>query len=700
MSEKNNDGRKATWIWYPGDFEIRLHEKASVRRRARGVMYPAYWRLDRHYSNVRFRYTYETAQEERIAIAAEGTFSVYLDGKDNYRSNAEALTLPAGWHELVVSVFNDAEMPALYIEGETVNTDSAWEVNSYQNDWVPAASWTFDSPDDRPSKFRLAVAAQEPKTIDFRDGYPLLDFGKETFGYLQFHSITGEGTVRIYYGESLEEALSPEECVSLDRFDASDAAARAQGGVYALEEGRAFRYAWIHADKGVRWERVSLLYEYVPLEYRSSFECSDPKLNAIWEMSLYTLHLNTREFFLDGIKRDGWVWSGDAYQAFLMNYYSFFDLDVTRRTLVALRGKDPVTMHINTILDYSLYWFISLYDYYLYTGDFSFIRQYYDRAVSLMEFCLAQRDGEGFIVGRPQDWVFVDWADLDNSGAVSTEQLLFARSLEAMSLFASLMEDAASASAYGALAEEVKEAALRAFWDEVKGGLLHHRVDGVTKPALTKHANMFALLYGYLSPERRRSVIRSVMLNPDAPRIKTPYMRFHELAALCESGEHDYVRREMLDYWGGMIDLGATTFWEEYDPSQEGGEHYGMYGMPFGKSLCHAWGASPIYLIGKYFLGVAPTSPGYATFRVAPNLGGLAYMKGTVPTGEGRISVEMDRSSIRVEASSGTGVLTFASAAPPACSEGEARARGDGTYEVSIEPGITYVIAYEAATIP
>jgi hypothetical protein len=29
-----------------------------------------------------------------------------------------------------------------------------------------------------------------------------------------------------------------------------------------------------------------------------------------------------------------------------------------------------------------------------------------------------------------------------------------------------------------------------------------------------------------------------------------------------------------------------------------------MYGRPFGKSLCHAWGASPIYLLGKYYLGV------------------------------------------------------------------------------------------------
>jgi len=695
MGQETNQ-REATWIWYPGDFEIRLHEKMSVVRRTRGVMYPAYWRLDRHYSNVKFRYAYESDREERITIAAEGTFSFYLDGKDNFRSDDSVVTLPAGRHEISVSVFNDVEAPALFIDGPTVRTGSSWEVTSYQNDWKPAGSWTFDDPGRPPSRFRLAVAPLAPASVEIRDGYPLLDFGRETFGYLQFHNVTGSGTVRAYYGESMAEALSPEECVTLDRFEAADAAARGDGGVFTLDDAKAYRYVWIHADPDVRWDRVTMLYEYVPVEYRGSFECSDPRLNEIYEMSLYTLHLNTREFFLDGIKRDRWVWSGDAYQAFLMNYYSFFDLDVTRRTLVALRGKDPLAMHLNTILDYSMYWFISLYDYYLYTGDSEFVRQYYDRAVSLMDFCLKQRNEEGLVEGRPQDWVFVDWADFDNSGAVSTVQILLVRSLEAMSLFASLAGDGGASVSYGALAEEMKATTFRLFWDDVRGGLLHHRVDGETKETLTKHASMFAMTFGYLSPERRDAVIRGVMANPAVPRIRTPYMRFHELAALCESGAHDSVREEMLSYWGGMIELGATTFWEEYDPSLADDEHYGMYGVKFGKSLCHAWGAGPVYILGKYFLGVAPTSAGYATYRIAPNLGGLTHMKGTVPTGSGRVTVEMDRQTIRVESTFGAGVLVFVSAERPVCGEGEVRACGNGRYEVSIEAGRSYRVSYQA----
>ncbi|PYY25333.1 alpha-L-rhamnosidase-related protein [Paenibacillus illinoisensis] len=694
--EQEINPNSAVWIWYPGDFEIRLHEKMSVKRKSRDVMYPAFWRLDRHYSNVNFRFTYDLDQEEQIKITSEGTFSLFLDGKENFRSKDSKTTLPAGRHEITVCIFNDAEMPALFIEGQNVYTSSNWEASSYQNDWMQVGSWKFDSFDQPPSRFRLAVTPQEAVSTVLREGHLLLDFGLETFGYLRFHHLKGTGAVNIYYGESMAEVLSTETCYSLDRFYAEEAREHGEDGLYTLEDAKAFRYVWIHSDPDVSWEHVSMLYEYVPLTYHGSFECSDPELNEIYDMSLYTLHLSTREFFLDGIKRDRWVWGGDAYQAFLMNYYSFFDVDVTRRTLVALRGKDPLVKHINTILDYTLYWFISLYDYYLYTGDFEFIRLYYDRAVSLMEFCLKQRNEEGFMEGRAEDWVFVDWADFNNKGAVSTIQLLLVRSLEAMSTFAEKLDDQAAAGTYGKLADEIKIKTFTCFWDHEKGGLLHHRIDGVTKPTLTKHASLFAMTYGYLTQEQRESIICNVLLHPDVPQIRTPYMRFHEMAVLCEGGQHDQVREQILSYWGGMISLGATTFWEEYDPSLADDAHYGMYGMEFGKSLCHAWGAGPVYLLGKYYLGVVPTSPGYETYRVQPNLGGLSHMKGTVPTGKGTIYVEMDSSNIQVSGTQGIGVLVIYSEEAPASSEGDIRSVSGNRYELTIESGKTYTISYRA----
>src|SRR5690606_948051 len=123
--------------------------------------------------------------------------------------------------------------------------------------------------------------------------------------------------------------------------------------------------------------------------------------------------------------------------------------------------------------------------------------------------------------------------------------------------------------------------------------------------------------------------------------------------------EHQHVIDEILRYWGGMLDLGATSFWEEYDPLQSGREHLAMYGMPYGRSLCHAWGASPLYLLGRYYLGVHPLQPGYEAYAVEPNLGGLDWIEGTVPIGPGEVEVRMEAHYIRVRATYGRGVLRY-----------------------------------------
>ena len=106
-----------------------------------------------------------------------------------------------------------------------------------------------------------------------------------------------------------------------------------------------------------------------------------------------------------------------------------------------------------------------------------------------------------------------------------------------------------------------------------------------------------------------------------------------------------------------MLREGATTFWEKYVPSEKGTQHLSMYGRPYGKSLCHAWGASPIYLIGKYFLGISPTKAGYEEYIVKPTLGGMEWMEGTVPTPFGMIRLKMNREQVSVYSDGGKGLL-------------------------------------------
>ena len=36
------------------------------------------------------------------------------------------------------------------------------------------------------------------------------------------------------------------------------------------------------------------------------------------------------------------------------------DADICHRTMWALRGKDPLLQHLNSIVDYSLYWLLAI----------------------------------------------------------------------------------------------------------------------------------------------------------------------------------------------------------------------------------------------------------------------------------------------------------------------------------------------------
>lgn len=710
---------KATWIWYPGDYEIWLGNKMNNRRTERGAFFPPFWKMDSHYVTVEFSKKLDLQQAEEILIAVEGTYNIKLDGKLQF-GMPERFTLPAGKHSLNIKVWNQATPPALYIKGETVHTDTTWKVTYEDKEWIDesgkasdtsatiymdAGCWNFDEPAERPSQFRLNCqlqAAVEKKDVP---GGTLYDFGKETFGYLLLKQVSGKGNICIYYGESPEEATDTLYGETLDKIRVdgdkiTDLALNHTVSLtedYLLENSKAFRYVYVTLDEGVQLGDVMMHYEYLPVTYRGTFKCNDEDLNKIWEVGAYTMHLTSREFFIDGIKRDRWVWSGDAIQSYLMNYYLFFDSETVKRTIWLLRGKDPITCHTNTILDYTFYWFLSIYDYYMYTGDKHFVSQVYPRMQTMMDYVLGRTNEDGMVEGLTGDWVFVDWADfpMSKQGALAIEQILFCKSLETMQLCAGLMEKNEDVTKYSKLAADLRAKLLPTFWNEEKQAFIHNVENGKRSEQINKFPNMFAITLGYLDEEKKASVMKNVMLNEDVLKITTPYMRFYELEAMCAMGYQTQVMQEMKAYWGGMLKEGATSFWEKYNPEESGTQHLAMYGRPYGKSLCHAWGASPIYLLGKYYLGVKPVKEGYKEFSVTPVLGGLEWMEGSVPTPAGDIQVYMDKEVIKVKATEGKGYVYISSSKQqPEVSVGTIEKTDDGRYRLWIDTREEVTIKY------
>ena len=623
--------KQAKWIWYNGDYEIYHHLLLSCRRQEKGVDYPCQWHISRPEASVSFKKDF-TAEKD-------GIINVRTHSKGMVRFNGSLLPVNSdiyvekGEHDIRVELYDIEKFPSLYINSDILITDETWLAECFDRHLVPVGcDPKYLLPDDDPSVFPFMYEIINPVSAESTDGGILYDFGKETFGPVTIKNSYNDEAFLIY-GESLEEALDPENAIIRDRVGKTDC---------SVLPARAFRYIFVKADKP-EMIHINAKYEYLPLEDKAHFSCDNGIVSEIWDLCAYTFHLNSREFFLDGIKRDRWVWSGDAYQSFMISQYLYNDPSVTKRTITAVFGKPPYKTHINTINDYSAYLIISVLDYYKVTGDMEYINFIFPKVKELFKFIVSRLSENGYVIPRHGDWIFIDWGELDKNGPHCFEQILLWKLYLSMTELSTIYGDSTD---YTLEAELLKSNIINDFWDEEKGAFIDSFTSG--KRFVSRQTNILAVMYDFITGEMKERVIENGILNPELPLIKTPYFKLYELITLCKIGRIKDAQDYIESYWGGMINNGATTVWEEFDPSKNGAEHYAMYGSAFGKSLCHAWGSGPILILCRFCAGVYSTSAGMQTFNIEPDPGKYSSFSADIPVRDGKVSIKYTNPSISI----------------------------------------------------
>lgn len=594
---------QARWIWYPGDLELYYTLKQNFSRVERGCPWPAFWKSESFRQRVVYRRTYDlpAATSFRVFGAKDTVGHVVVDD----RKYPFGVPVPCGPGPVRISVHAACIgcVPAVYIDGDPVCSDEGWMAEDYCLPPVPAASNRYFTRPDQPiDVWPLKEKIFDPVSAEAVQGGALFGFETELTARLEvLPRDPAAAPLTVYFGESREEALAGEDCYYSCVPDP----------VTHLTPRQALRFAFL---PGISPQEVTVRarHQFVDIPLRAKFRCEDEELNRIFDVAAHTFSLCCDVFFLDGVKRDKWIWGGDAYQSLFVNRYLTGDRDIEQRTLVALRGNDPPLTHVNTIVDYSLLWILGVAEHVRAYGDRAFLDRMWPRMVSLMDLLLSQCDENGFLIGRERDWIYVDWASFDKDGPLCAEQMYLAAALGAMAQLA----PADQAANYLERKSRLLAAVDRFFWDEAQQAYVDSWTSGRKK--VTRHASILAIVFDLVSPERKRLLAESVLLNDAVPAITTPYFRFFELDALCRLGYLSEVLSQIKSYWGGMLRAGAVTFWEEYDPSLPREKQYAMYGDPFGKSLCHAWAASPIYLLARYFIGVEPDESSPSGYRVNP----------------------------------------------------------------------------------
>lgn len=650
MMANIQENRNAYWIWYPGDFEIYHGMLQNFQREERSYGWPAYWKMDDWRKNICFSRKYNLEQETSFCVRGIGQGYVAINGKKFPME--QWLTCDIGENVVEVYIGNMTGLPCIYVEGDVIYSDKAWMADDFTEKHPVGYCALYEEKEKNPNQVYYEYENCLPVDVKEVNGGVLFDFGRMVNGTIKLKFVNTDAEdsiitdnvskeVNVYYGESDREALDTVWCYYKQEHVNEKTELRR----------RAFRYIFVQ-DCIMNEVKCEAIHSYVPIEVKAKFHCEDEFMNQIWKVSEETFKLCSGLFFIDGIKRDRWIWSGDAYQSYFVNQYLFFDEGINTRTTLALRGNDLMVQHLNTIVDYSLLWLISIENQYWMTGNKEFVELMYPKMEGLMNLCKTQINELGFIYGRERDWIFVDWSDMDKDGIISAEQVLLWKCYETMKFCGELLGK--EMAEYAQAADSLKENIFAYFWNEEKGAFIDCYESG--KNHVTRHANIFAILFDLVDEKQTKSILENVLMNDSITKITTPYFKFFELDVWGKTGYLDKVYDSIKEYWGGMLKKGAVTFWEDFDPEQDETEQYGMYGDPFGKSLCHAWGASSIYLLGKYFLGVKPLTPGYETFEVAPKVEYFKELDCVVPVKNGAVAIHYLNGELNVTVDGEDGV--------------------------------------------
>ncbi len=483
----------------------------------------------------------------------------------------------------------------------------------------------------------------------------LLDFGKEINGSVRILThityTAKPAKVHITCGESVSEALG-----GIGRKNATnDHAVRdadyilpSYSDITLNETG--FRFVSIRLkgkNAKLAIKSIVAVSVYRDIPYLGSFSCSNNMINKIYDTAAYTCHLCLQNYIWDGVKRDRLVWVGDMHPEMLTIKTVFGNIPLMAKTLSFIRDATPLPGWMNYYPTYSLWWLIIVKDWYFYTGEESFLNENKEYILSLTKQVIdTVNDDSSDNLGV----YFLDWPTNETEAGVQGSRALLVMALDAAAQLAEFCNE-------NELSAECKSKAaiLRASeWN------MNTAKQTMAVTALAKCCNVEEaaekILYG------------------GAKGFST-FMSYY-LLRIASKKDMAETLDVLEEYYGAMLNLGATSFWEDFDinwaknaspidrePLENESDVHGDNGAfcykGFRHSLCHGWSSAPTAFLAEEVLGIHILEAGCRKLLIRPNLGNLSWAKGDYPTPFGVVSVSCKKNvdgSIKTEWTAPNGI--------------------------------------------
>ncbi|MHC4884247.1 MAG: alpha-L-rhamnosidase-related protein [Planctomycetota bacterium] len=384
---------------------------------------------------------------------------------------------------------------------------------------------------------------------------------------------------------------------------------------------------------GVTIHRLAYRETGYDTAFAGTFACDDGFLNRLHEKAVRTLYVTMRDTYMDCPDRERAQWWGDVVnelgEAFYAldgkshalarkGIYELVNWQREDRSLFAPVPSDgccgELPLQMLASVGRTGFW-----TYYWYTGEASVIADVYDRVSRYLSLWKIEPDG--LILERPGDWTFLDWGVNRDARVLYNAWAHIA--FDGQRRMAKLLGREGDIPAIEAKMASIEQHFNATFWT----GSEYHApgYEGETDD----RANALAVVAGLAGPDKYDAIRRVLREEEHA----SPYMEKYVLESLyLMRFPEDAVARIHRRY-SKMVESHYTTLWEGWGIGAEG------FG---GGTINHAWSGGPVTVLSQYGLGIAPTSAGFGTFEVLPQLGPLRRMETVVPTVAGEIPVRCE----------------------------------------------------------
>lgn len=394
---------------------------------------------------------------------------------------------------------------------------------------------------------------------------------------------------------------------------------------------------WYILPEGVKVLEVKFRETGYDTEFAGSFQCNDPFLNELWKRSARTLYITMRDNYMDCPERERAQWWGDEVNELGEAFYALspsshklavkgiHELMNWQRADGSLFAPVPAgnwAKELPLQMLASVGWY-GFYTQYYYSGDSTFVPAIYDRLHRYLHETW-KVDQSGLPIERAGEWSWGDWGDQVDMGVLTNCWYYLA--LKAEKEFALQLGKKADAEEIARMMFSIEKCFNTKFWTGTAYRSPGYRGENDDR------SQAMAVLSGLASKDKYPAILKLLKKEYHA----SPYMEKYVLEALFQMNAPDVALQRMRDRYAGMLSYKEyTTLFEGWGVGAEG------FG---GGTINHAWSGGPLTLLSQKVCGIEPTSPGFRTFQIKPQMGSLTEASATVPTHYGDIKVSLRKS--------------------------------------------------------